>query len=55
VEQGTNVLAGTTRDGILAAVEEAMAKRDRARVPPLWDGESGRRIADILSRALQAS
>jgi UDP-N-acetylglucosamine 2-epimerase (non-hydrolysing) len=55
VEQGTNVLAGTGGEGILRAVEEAMAKRARARVPPLWDGESGRRIASIMARALHAS
>jgi UDP-N-acetylglucosamine 2-epimerase (non-hydrolysing) len=52
VEQGTNVLAGTKGDGLRAAVEAAFAKRDKARVPELWDGGAARRVAEISARLL---
>jgi UDP-N-acetylglucosamine 2-epimerase (non-hydrolysing) len=44
VEVGTNVLAGTSREGILAAFGEALVKARGARVPPLWDGRASERI-----------
>ena len=50
VEVGTNVLAGTTRDSILAAYRESLLKRGRARVPDLWDGRASERIWEILVR-----
>jgi UDP-N-acetylglucosamine 2-epimerase (non-hydrolysing) len=53
VDQGTNVLAGMGREGIASAVETAFAKRDKARVPDLWDGGSAARIADITASFLR--
>ncbi|MFP4474794.1 MAG: non-hydrolyzing UDP-N-acetylglucosamine 2-epimerase [Desulfatibacillaceae bacterium] len=49
VELGTNVLAGVLTDGILAAVDRSIAKaRNGARIPPMWDGQSSRRIWDVI-------
>lgn len=48
VELGTNILAGTTTEAILAAYPESLAKRDQAQVPPLWDGKASERIWRVL-------
>lgn len=48
VEIGTNVLAGTTKEGILAGYRESLAKKGGARVPPLWDGKASERIWGVL-------
>ena len=48
VESGTNVLAGTTKSGILHAYRRSLEKRERSRVPPLWDGKASERIWRIL-------
>ena len=44
VDIGTNVLAGTTREGILKAYEESLKKKIGAAVPPKWDGKASERI-----------
>lgn len=47
--EGTNVLAGTTRRGILAGLAEARRKASASpRVPELWDGCAGERIVAVL-------
>jgi UDP-N-acetylglucosamine 2-epimerase (non-hydrolysing) len=49
VTMGTNYLAGTNPDAILAAAGEILSgKAKKGRVPPLWDGKAAERIADIL-------
>jgi UDP-N-acetylglucosamine 2-epimerase (non-hydrolysing) len=48
VELGTNVLAGTTKEGILQAYAESLGKAKRASIPPLWDGRASERIWEIL-------
>jgi UDP-N-acetylglucosamine 2-epimerase (non-hydrolysing) len=48
VEMGTNVLAGTTKAGILDAYRRSLEKQGGARVPPLWDGMASDRIWEIL-------
>lgn len=48
VELGTNVLAGTSTGAILEAYSESLAKKERARVPPLWDGRASERIWRVL-------
>ena len=48
VEMGTNVLAGTTKEGILKAYAEALKKAKHATVPPLWDGKAAERIWEII-------
>jgi len=51
VELGTNVLAGTSTEAILAAYRESLAKRERAQLPPLWDGKAAQRIWQVLTQS----
>ncbi len=48
VELGTNRLAGTRKDSILAAWREMQASPRRAQIPPLWDGQAGARSREVL-------
>ena len=50
VSDGTNVVAGTTRDGIRAAVRRQLQRRRIAKVPEKWDGHAAARIVDVLAR-----
>lgn len=49
VEEGTNTLVGTSRQGILNAYNE-FKKGDKktGKVPELWDGRAAKRIVDVL-------
>lgn len=50
VEQGTNVLAGTRSESILAAWRQHRLDRPNARIPDLWDGQAaGRCVAAIAA------
>jgi UDP-N-acetylglucosamine 2-epimerase (non-hydrolysing) len=50
-ELGTNTLVGRDVERLLAEAERALAGvRKQGRVPPLWDGKAGFRIADIIVR-----
>jgi UDP-N-acetylglucosamine 2-epimerase (non-hydrolysing) len=49
LHEGTNILAGTRRDAILAAFAEAKSRASTTRVPRFWDGKSADRIAEILT------
>lgn len=46
---GTNVLAGTSPEGILSAYRASLARLPEAVVPPLWDGHAADRIWSILT------
>jgi len=49
VEQGTNTLVGSDPDRILAAAHRILAgKREKGRIPALWDGRAADRIVGIL-------
>jgi UDP-N-acetylglucosamine 2-epimerase (non-hydrolysing) len=49
---GTNILAGTKKESILKAFEEAIVRpRDQFKVPPKWDGRAAERIWKILLSA----
>jgi len=48
IELGTNVLAGTTKEGILRAYTESLKKVKQASIPPLWDGRASERIWRVL-------
>ncbi|MEF8982765.1 non-hydrolyzing UDP-N-acetylglucosamine 2-epimerase [Thiohalorhabdus sp.] len=50
LEQGTNTLTGTDRRRILETVDDVLATGGKGgRVPELWDGRAGERIADVLA------
>jgi len=52
IKMGTNVLAGTKKESILEAFEEAIARsKNQFQVPPKWDGKAAERIWKILLRA----
>jgi UDP-N-acetylglucosamine 2-epimerase (non-hydrolysing) len=53
VEVGTNVLAGTSKAGILNACREALIKAGHATVPPLWDGKAAERIWGVIMGSIQ--
>jgi UDP-N-acetylglucosamine 2-epimerase (non-hydrolysing) len=54
IAEGTNVLAGTKREAILAAYKECIAKSGAAaRTPRFWDGKSAERIDEILTELFQ--
>lgn len=48
IHEGTNILAGTTPDGIRRAFEQSMATPIPDRRPKFWDGMAAERIADEL-------
>jgi UDP-N-acetylglucosamine 2-epimerase (non-hydrolysing) len=49
IEEGTNVLAGTTQEGILRCYDDFRAGANKTgRIPELWDGRAAERIVDIL-------
>ncbi len=58
VTEGTNRIAGTSRQGILAAFDLAMrtdASPDKPRVPALWDGQAAHRVTATLLRLFEES
>jgi UDP-N-acetylglucosamine 2-epimerase (non-hydrolysing) len=51
VTAGTNVLIGDDRNRLIAEIRNILeGKTRKGAAPPLWDGHSGERIADILRR-----
>lgn len=48
VEQGTNILAGTSKNTILAAWNEAHSYPKKGRVPTFWDGATAARCVAVL-------
>jgi len=50
VTMGTNVLVGTDPERISTAADRLLTNPPAGLTPPLWDGEAGRRIADVLAK-----
>jgi UDP-N-acetylglucosamine 2-epimerase (non-hydrolysing) len=53
VRLGTNVVAGTTSEGIRKAIAVHLRRRPRRRMPPKWDGKAASRIVSILARKIR--
>jgi UDP-N-acetylglucosamine 2-epimerase (non-hydrolysing) len=51
VERGTNVIGGTSADGIRNAVANQISRKARRRTPEKWDGKAAGRIVSILASA----
>jgi len=55
VEQGTNVVAGTRREDVLAVAQVALHREGGpGQIPELWDGRAGERIAARLAEEIFA-
>ena len=53
VDEGTNVLAGTQPDAIIAVAQRVLRGQGKqGRRPHLWDGRAAERIVDILAAGL---
>jgi UDP-N-acetylglucosamine 2-epimerase (non-hydrolysing) len=53
IEKGTNTLVGIDPKDILAAFQDVLLTGGKAgRIPDLWDGKAGERIAQILIERL---
>ncbi len=50
IELGTNRLAGTRRDSILAAWRETRKSPKKGQLPPFWDGQAGERCCAVLRK-----
>jgi UDP-N-acetylglucosamine 2-epimerase (non-hydrolysing) len=48
VESGTNVIAGTAKEKIQAAIRRQLKRQSISTAPAMWDGQAARRIVDIL-------
>jgi UDP-N-acetylglucosamine 2-epimerase (non-hydrolysing) len=53
-EVGTNLLAGTRRETIRAAIQRQLAFQGSCAVPEKWDGRAGARVIQILAERLMA-
>ncbi len=50
VSVGTNLLAGTSREGIQKATQQQLSSRVSGSVPEAWDGKSSQRILEVICR-----
>jgi len=53
VEKGTNIIAGTAKEGIRNAIRRQRKGSHHASIPQYWDGHAAARIVDVLSRVRQ--
>lgn len=54
IEMGSNLLGGTRRETIRAAVQRQLQFRGTPQLPEKWDGRAGERIVQILAEKLIA-
>jgi UDP-N-acetylglucosamine 2-epimerase (non-hydrolysing) len=55
IKSGTNVLAGTRRESILAAWKETRDRPKAGNTPPFWDGKAGIRCVAAIKELLPVS
>jgi UDP-N-acetylglucosamine 2-epimerase (non-hydrolysing) len=55
IDEGTNVLAGTGRESILAAWKALQATPREGRIPRFWDGKAAERIVAVLDSVFPAA
>ena len=48
VEKGTNILSGTSREGIRAAIRTQSHGKVHTEMPMHWDGKAAARIVNVL-------
>jgi UDP-N-acetylglucosamine 2-epimerase (non-hydrolysing) len=53
VTHGTNVIAGTTVEGIRRTIVSQMNRKKRSRIPDKWDGNAAHRIVENLTNAVR--
>lgn len=53
VQVGTNVLAGTSKEGIRRAAHQQLESRAARGVPEGWDGKSAQRILEVICKEIQ--
>jgi UDP-N-acetylglucosamine 2-epimerase (non-hydrolysing) len=53
VKVGTNILAGTSKEGIRQATRQQLESRVSGAVPDAWDGRSAQRILDVICHELR--
>jgi len=51
VESGTNVVAGTSKEGIRDAIRVQMLRETGNAMPKNWDGQAAKRILEVLIQA----
>jgi UDP-N-acetylglucosamine 2-epimerase (non-hydrolysing) len=53
VKVGTNVLAGTSKEGIRKAAQKQLHSKVSGTVPEAWDGKSAQRILGVICREIE--
>jgi len=53
VKVGTNILAGTSKEGIRQATRQQLESKVSGAVPEAWDGKSAQRILDAICREIE--
>jgi len=51
LERGTNIIAGTTKEGIAAAIQQQLGRKNGWSRPEKWDGQAATRILQVLISA----
>jgi UDP-N-acetylglucosamine 2-epimerase (non-hydrolysing) len=52
VTEGTNMLVGTDREGIVCAFRETMTRPKAGRIPERWDGLAAHRVIDVMENTI---
>ena len=53
VEIGTNILAGTSAEGIRSATRRQLEGKVRGSIPEAWDGKSAQRILEVMCAEIE--